>query len=247
MMGIWAPDQRGRMRETSRVGCHVRPPNHWLCATLILICVPPAPLGAGPTGEDVRSFVRSPHIHGVPYDDARKLGPQALPELYRTLRSDADKAHWWKAVIAIGAIGEPTSFDSLHSFTWGRFKGEIDLDTFKAQTSTFYAMGSLPGNEGRRSIGYLIRGADQESWIDLPWSYGTSSEWVRQKLSRSSIAGLGLTGSVRAEEFLRSLESQSHGAGELSVIRTALKRNSEIRRVGRSQFERATREEGAYR
>lgn len=199
------------------------------------------------SGEEVRAFVRAPHIHGVPYDAAHSLGPPALQELYRILRSEPDKEHWWKAIIAIGAIGESASFDSLHAFTWERFLGEIDLDTFKAQTSASYAIGSLPGDERRRSIDYLIRGAAPEFWSDLPWRLSSMSpEWVRQKLSRSSIAGLGLTGSKRADEFLRSLKSRPHGAGENSIITTALKRNAEIRRVGRMQFERSAREKESH-
>jgi hypothetical protein len=186
----------------------------------------------------VHSFISESHITGIPYERAHSLGPSALPALYEMLRDVQSKPDWWKVVLTVGNIGVPASYDSLADFMWTRFRGPVDFETFRAQTSTLYGIGSLTPSQ--ESVAYLIKGTNPEVWRRLPWTFVVpgESEWFGVTLGMSSIAGLGLTGTERADSALKALEAKPYAPGQVRSIKEALKRNAAIRKRGRLAYER---------
>jgi len=50
--------------------------------------------------------VRSTYYHGIPYEVAHGLGPQAVPTLLELLDREEEREHWANIVIVLGMIGD---------------------------------------------------------------------------------------------------------------------------------------------
>jgi hypothetical protein len=204
-----------------------------------------------PDHAGIRGFVTESHIHGIPYARANALGPASLPTLYAMLREDLEGPALWKIIITIGDIGSASSFDSLRAFMWDRYKGRIGENVFRAQASALYAIGSLHGSADQRSLDYLTKGADPTFWATLPWKYSDrDSAQVRTILASCAIAGLGLTGSARADSVLTKVIARPPSVRLAATARTAISRNAAIQKLGRKEFEhqiamKESRQEGS--
>jgi hypothetical protein len=184
-------------------------------------------------------------IHGVPYDAAQELGPQAVPILEALL--DGESHHEWRStiVVTIAFLAEHRAFPILRSFTWDRFRGEVDLSTFQALTS---AQSVLGASQAPQAVEYLVRGADPASWQGIRWTFGRYRGSVLYLLlSKLAINGLGLTGSARAAEVLANLKRHPFASEQVSNIDEAITRNEGVRRMGLAEYLRHREAEGYKR
>jgi hypothetical protein len=173
-------------------------------------------------------------VHGVPYDYARELGPEAVPILEAYL--DSDSHHVWRSTIVatIAFLAGRRAFPILRRFTWERFHGEVDLSTFQALTATQSVLGAVQGSE---AVEYLAKGTNPDSWKGIPWSFGTyHGEKLHLLMSKVAINGLGLTGTARAAEVLEKLRRHPFAPQQLSNINEALPRNEEVRKIGLAEY-----------
>ena len=89
----------------------------FVCLTLIL-AAPPKHSSAQPAASSVRpaetlqtrvtQFVALRYHHGIPYEQARSLGPGALPTLKRLLADENYKSSWTNIVIEYPGAADPT-------------------------------------------------------------------------------------------------------------------------------------------
>lgn len=188
--------------------------------------------------ERIERFLRTPHIHGIGYEEAKSLGPQALPILERISLDSAYKSVWWKAVLAVGYIGGQNSFATLKRFMWNRFTGEIDFDTFVAQTTALVAMGWIDGPGEAERLRYLSKGTNPAFWTGLPWRCPAVGEpgIANVLLSKSAINGLSLTGSAYADSVFEQLAKKPHSPRQVGNIEDGQERNRQIRMVGRQMY-----------
>ena len=203
--------------------------------------------GTGAEGESTRvqDFLKRTYFHGIPYDEARSLGPQALPELEVMLHDDSLKPQWRKIVGIIGYIGAPKSFQILHDFMWERFSGVVDSDTWKALLNVPNVMGTIPDTPNAPVIAYLEQGTNPAFWDSLPWteSYHEMHGDLGVVLSRVSINGLACTGAQRAKVILKRLETHPFSPRQLSNVREGLEAHERIAKKGLATYLKEIREQ----
>jgi len=106
-------------------------------------------VAAEPFEDKVREFVRSIHHHGIPYEEARDLGTQAVPVLVEMLDDVTEETSWANIVFCLGAIGDRSAIGPLEDFYRSRFDRKVSPAAFKALVQ-------VP-----RSLGILARSKDQ--------------------------------------------------------------------------------------
>jgi hypothetical protein len=178
--------------------------------------------GAGSVGRDstlfarVKIFVSRLYIHGVPYQEAHALGPQALPILDRLLRYENYKPYWANTVTAIGFIGAPKGFPILRRFLLDRFAGEVDGETFNALLITPSILGTIQTNE---VVEFLEPRVNPDAWRDIRWNFGSMRrDVIRRELSECAIHGLSYTGTPRAKRALLALKERPYYQSQLGSI-----------------------------
>jgi hypothetical protein len=161
---------------------------------------------AGRPPADVKALVTRWSVSGIPYADAKAVGPQAIPELALILKDPGMEAHWTKVVWVLGCIGDSAATAVLTNFL-NRPKGEVSVDTFRA------ALAVLP------SLGHLARGGDAAAFATLKgyarsrgaapdFSYGRyKGDALAEVLGRMAVQGLGIAGTPEALAVLESMRS----------------------------------------
>lgn len=189
--------------------------------------------GTSVTREQVRDFVRRGYIHGVPYDGARSLGVDALPELAIVLRDPAMKRYWANAVATIAYIDAPKSFEILHSFLWESFTGEVDDTTFIALVALPCVLGVISNRREADVVKYLEFGSNPSTWESLPWrGRGRSRESLGLLFSQLSINGLAGSASPRAAQVLDRLKKKPYSSEQVPTIIGAIRANEIVRTKG---------------
>jgi hypothetical protein len=198
-------------------------------ACLLLALSTPAPGGASDASVD--DLVLHQSMGGVPFEEAHRLGPRALPRLAAILADEKQKPYWANATAAIGAIGGATASRHLRTFIWHRFSGPVDQATYDALTGAVSVLGFTCGQEDRSLVALLEAHADPNAWRDLKWSYGTKEVRTRALLSKLSLQDLGFCGSPAALEALLRLKRAARG-DRLEVIEGAIRTHKEVARSG---------------
>ncbi|HEX7078103.1 MAG TPA: hypothetical protein VF363_06770 [Candidatus Eisenbacteria bacterium] len=185
----------------------------------------------------VLAFLDQIFVHGVPYEDAHALGPEAVPILHQLLEDDQYRSERSAIIAAIAFIGAPESFGILLDFSWHRPRGEVDLDTFQALMAVQSVMGTL---RTREAIDYLAAGVSPQFWEAIPWTFGRYHGAERDLyLSKTAINGLSYTGSRRAAEVLARLKKKPFSPRQQSNIEEGIVRNAAIRSAGLVEYIRA--------
>ena len=190
----------------------------------------------GASTRDALRMVRGHWDHGIPYGRAQDLGAAALPDLYRLLRDPGERKHWHNAVSAIAFIGEESSFDSLHSFMWGRFAGEVDQDTFRALMAAQAGLGTI-ASRSAHAFGYLKACVYPAAWKNLRWHYKSYKDAKLAELLRSlSIQTLSLTPSAQAGQELQALRKASIDGPDRMKLDSAIKKHHEVYSLGLREY-----------
>jgi hypothetical protein len=173
--------------------------------------------GAAPQSQlntRVRDFVTPTYVHGVPYDDARALGPQALPILEQLLRDPSMVRHRRNIIITIGMIGTPAAQPVLITFVQNG-SGELSAQEVSLRVDALLALGYAANTSTDLSeLTYLRNGLDNASWAAprVQWTLpGGASPAARLRLQ--AINSLGLTGKPQADQALVQLQVALKSSG----------------------------------
>lgn len=162
--------------------------------------------GAAPS-QPATEMVQRIHIHGVPYESARALGPAAVPELLALMGDPEFDRFRTNIVTTLGFIGDPSAVAPLIEFV-REPRGEVSVHTFRAVLVTFQALGHLAQSGDARALEFLIAWSNEAHWrsTDLSFSYRAyRDERLGEVLGRMSIQGLGISGRPEAYRALRDL------------------------------------------
>ncbi|MGE5180350.1 MAG: hypothetical protein ACM3PF_14785 [Bacteroidota bacterium] len=179
----------------------------------------------------VDSLILRGYIHGLPYEDAHRLGTSALPRLAEILADTTLRPHWANATAAVGAIGGPRAFHMLRSFIWDRFSGPVDQPTYWALTGAVSVLGFTCGPSDSRVVALLEAHAAPEQWSDVRWSWGSLTK-TRALLTKLAIYDLGYCGTAGAREALLRLARNPRHHEQAGMIASALHLHEEVVKAG---------------
>ena len=191
---------------------------------------------------DVQSFVRQVFIHGVPYEEARRFGREAVPVLLAMLQDPSEQAHWANIVVVLGMIGDPSAVEPMITFIQSA-GGEQD----RARSSAVMSLGYIVNSSGdARALNYLIEGATPSTWAQrsvrgLAPSQANDAARNNQ-LSKYAILGLAVSGRPEAADALRQLQSgprvQGLAPGADDLVDSAIIENQRIQSDGITEYYR---------
>lgn len=204
-----------------------------LALALVACAAVPAAAQPADASTDARAFVTQLYFEGVPYLEARALGPEALPELYAVLADPSLQTYWANTVGTIGYIGSPDSVDPLLDFLRG-LEGDVSVSAFRAALQVFPSIGTLHGAGSPKALDVLMvfSGDVRPEDEGLRFRYGPyEGERLGETLGRMAVLGLGWSGTEAAAAHLRSLRSSAPTALAPQIDR-ALALNDQIRLQG---------------
>jgi HEAT repeat protein len=200
-----------------------------ICA-LALVAVSVAPGSAQtrsvlPTQADtaapraVQEFVAQTFAHGIPFDQARALGPAAVPVLTKLLQEaqkagSAEEPTLANIAVTLGILGDPSSVDPLIDLIQSG-NGRLGRQSYAARTSALMALGYLVNASGdSRALKYLQDSANPAAWgpRKLGWEspFAQSAAERDQQLAEIAVLGLALTGKPEALTILQQMASRTN-------------------------------------
>lgn len=160
---------------------------------------------------DIKEFVHQIFIHGVPYEEAVKYGPEVVPTLLAMLADPADEQQWPNIVVVLGMLGDDRAVDPMIAFIGKDAEGALSDAHYRAKTNAVMSMGYLINKTGNaKALAYLKESVDTKAWAERkvgwtsPYHAATSERDLR--LTKMAILGLALSGHPAAAETLRSLQ-----------------------------------------
>jgi len=217
----------------------------WLASLAIAM----APLQVRAKAEDAAvrsqalSLVQTSWQHGLPFGRTQDLGPAALPTFHAVLRDPNSSQLWANAASAIGILADTTSFDTLRSFVWDRFSGEVDTRTYKALLVAQANIGPMAASSPR-ALSYLEQTCRPKAWRKLAWQHGPrSGEALWQVMSEMSIQALSLSNSPRAKAILEELRGVDPPLVDRAYLDEAIATNQKVRSLGLREFMRQFQKE----
>jgi len=217
-----------------------------------LVCALAVPVPATAQEMDVRDFVRQTFIHGVPYEEARRFGPAAVPALLAMLEDRREQEHWTNVVGLLGMIGDARAVEPLIAFAAARTEETLSPAEYRAKSTVPLALGYLlNGTANERALSYLIEGLNPSVWAQrgVTWRSPFHRTDVERNLQLTATAVLGLAVSARPEAALalRAVQSDTSAVGKQlqaqvgEVVSEALETHAQIARMGLVEYYRARR------
>jgi hypothetical protein len=200
-----------------------------VCVVLSVILAVPS-LSAKPL--NIRDFVTTRYIHGIPYEEAKAYGPVAVPTLEEMLRDESLAPYWENIVGTLGYIGDPRAVEVLTSFL-SSLNGEVPIHKFRAALAVPAALGHLAASD-QEALRLLMQFADQKPSKGVALSFtfkryqGSALDEV---LGRLAIQGLGFSGSLQALAFLEAKRRGIRADWEDNVME-AIEMNKRIHSKG---------------
>ena len=191
----------------------------------------------------VDELITARYYRGMPYEQARDLGPEAIPILRSRLLDPKYKGFQPDICSAICMIGAPEGYPILRAFIWDRGMTASPKQAGpRACTAPMVAqsgMGLIAKNSDD-ALEYLMRCTAPAYWDSLPW-YCTETEDTQGVMVQVSIETLALT--ERAEARAHLVNLGENGASE--AIRSTAQRNvarfDEIKKLGYAEYNRRQR------
>jgi HEAT repeat protein len=160
------------------------------------------------------------------------MGRRAVPILLELLNDDSYQRRWHQAAAAVGFIGDTSYFDTLRTFIWHRFAGQIDRYSYMAIRLAQCSLSAM-ATVSPRVLDYLEETSDPAVWQNLQWSLaGNSNEDTEEMMANESVIALGYTDSERAREILHRLLDNPGNSSRATLIRGALDVNGWVRQRG---------------
>jgi hypothetical protein len=105
---------------------------------------------------DIRDFVRRLFIHGVPYEESIRYGPNVIPTLLEMLADPREERAWPNIVIVLGMLGDDRALTPLISFIEQNPGGRLDYNRYEAKKNAIFALGYLVNKSGnQQALAYL--------------------------------------------------------------------------------------------
>ncbi len=188
---------------------------------------------APPAAADVVPFVQTLHIHGVPYEQARQFGPEAVPLLLDLLADPANEVYATNIVVTLGFIGHPSARQPLLDYLT-QTQGEVSLDRFRGLTSVPYALSQLAHQGDVASLDFLLQASDPNYWNaqTLPWTFNGLSPNL--ELYHQTLLALGVSGLPQALTRLEQITNQGglSAQADNEVLQQALELNQRVQQEG---------------
>ena len=220
--------QAGRMRSATLAGAVA------VLAACGSVAQPPS------LDQRVRQFVTASYIHGVPYDEARALGPQAVGILIPLLDDPAMSASRSNIVVTLGILGSDQAEQRIRAFVEDG-SGNLSTDDVSARLDGLTALGYAANVAATDATAtYLADGLKTDVWVARArWRLPSGDDPVR-RLRERTIAALGLSGKPDALRALQNVQASSPGLtpSEQALVTEAITANQYIAANGLSQYYR---------
>lgn len=200
---------------------------------------PPSPAQSVATQLPLQEFLRTPFIHGVPYDEAAAYGAQAVEQLIGYLSDAPSGVHLSNVALTLGMIGDIRALDPLQRFITSG-STTISRDLFVAKRSAIVALGYLYfKSRDRRILDFLTSGTQPGFWSErIAWRPQDDVSDRDRSLAIIAIQALGVTGSTEADAALNRPGVLSLDAELSDVVADALRQNEQVLKLGAAAFVR---------
>lgn len=178
-------------------------------------------------------LVRQLYFEELPYAEARALGPGASERLLELLHDSEEVEFHANAVLALGILAAPGTYEALLAWTQGQGGGELDRAGFRARRALPQAMGHL-ARADPRALAWLAARAERS--VVPRWSFGLLREERLAALQRrAAIRGLALSGRPAARAELERLAERPDVATDprlARVVQESLALHAAVAREG---------------
>ena len=204
---------------------------------------------AGHSNMPVKDFVHQFYIEGIPYAEAAKYGPDAVPTLLAMLDDPQEKPYWSNIVVTLGAIGDERAVDPLIAFV-EKGGDTMTREEFQAKSSVLMSLGYLINkSNNEKALSYLKAHLSPEGWRESNMAtaraqgFKASTDLRTKQLSTLAVLGLALSGHPSAKSSLnflnqgvRDMAPTAFTKQMTSVVTEALKAHETIARDGLESY-----------
>ena len=194
----------------------------------------------------LEEFVKSVHIHGVPFDRARTFAKdeESVPTLLAMLEDPDQERHWANIVVTLCIIADEDTVDPILAFIESGPDESLSPARYNAKSSAVMALGYVVNQTGnRKALDYLLAtlrpGAWEERGVKYLSAFAPSQAARDNDLNTKAVLGLALSGRPEAARALEELgepatteEVKLLRAGVSPVVETALEEHAKIQAMG---------------
>jgi uncharacterized repeat protein (TIGR01451 family) len=188
---------------------------------------------APPTAAEIEPFVKTLHIHGIPYEQARQFGPEAIPILLDLLADPENGLYATNIVVTLGFLGYPSARQPLLDYL-SQTQGEVSLEQFRALTAVPFALSQLAYQGDISALNFLLQGSNPAYWngVTLPWTYNGAASTA--ELYQATLLGLGVSGLPQAQTRLEEIANGGRLStqAENEALQQALALNRQVQDEG---------------
>jgi hypothetical protein len=146
------------------------------------------------------------YIDGVPYVEARDLGPEAVPYLLEIIDDETQRKHWVNAVVTIGFVASSEALAPLIEKLESA-EGELDVTAFRGIASIPFTIGCIASNGDQQALDYLKAHLAPESWAGIKWTF--RGERIPDLLVRQTIIGVAVSGHAQSAAILLDVRTRA--------------------------------------
>ena len=154
-------------------------------------------------------FITKKYEYGIPCDEAKVYGSQAVPQLVRMLKDPQFENHWENIIFTLGCIGDPAAVAPLKDFL-AQHQGKISFNTFTALQSIPTALGFISYGGDQSALDALTQLADEDYWqkskLKVFDNIAVNDATIKKNLMRSTILALGYAQKQEADQVLKTLQ-----------------------------------------
>jgi HEAT repeat protein len=194
-----------------------------------------APVYAKSERVDLRTFVTSWYVHGLPCGQAHAYGPEAVPELVAMLDDPVLEPHWTKVVATLGCIRDASAVEPLMAFLQ-RQQGEVSADAFRASLGVLLAIGQIAAGGDKTALAIVTDFVHSDGCAE----HGVGLAYARYRddalsevMGRMAINALGLSGRPQALALLKRMGNDPTLRSDwLDNVEEAITLNERVRSLG---------------
>lgn len=205
-----------------------------ILTTIIIACMFTSSLYAQEKTK-LYDFVTKQYVHGMPYEEAKAFGGNAVPKLIDMLQNKSLEYYWPNIVTTIGYIGDPSAILPLNNFVQNSI-GEISTDRFRAILRVFQALGHIAQTGNAQAIKILKEYTALDSWKSKKIQFKFQqyqNDALSEVLARQAIVGLGISGRTEARQRLIELSQKADTRKDWTDnLQEALTLNEKVSREG---------------
>lgn len=173
-------------------------------AFALLLAASPARALDEDGAEAAEALVRAVWFEGMPFEQARAIGPAGFARLAALLSEPSERAVHANALIAIGIAGAPGAFEVLRAYAAVEPEGAVDGATYDARVALPLAFGHLARADDRALAALLERARAPAS--SPTWSYRSlRGARLAAALREATATGLAVSGRPEAAAALDGL------------------------------------------